>query len=294
MANNDKKKSGLNIEKSDKKIIVKKIIFYLSFFTVIIVILNVAITKKLMEKHLMRETENALKSHDADKNNIEFLEKENKLLKVKIDNLALMLSEKEKLIEYLRKENANSVTFNYRRKTDKTPGVGGKESIKFEQLNVDTVKNELSAVSSNTNLSFSDKKKIYAYTPTIWPCDGYISSKFGYRNSPFSYHEERFHEGVDICAVEGTPIFSAADGIVIYSEPKGSYGNFMLIKHGSDYVTAYAHCSKLLKKTNESVKKGEVVAWVGNTGASRGAHLHYELRINGIPVDPELYLVNKK
>ncbi len=68
----------------------------------------------------------------------------------------------------------------------------------------------------------------------------------------------------------------------------------MMIKHGSDYVTAYAHCSKLIKRVNDSVKKGDLIGYVGSTGRSQGAHLHYELRINGLPVDPELYLVSRR
>ena len=98
------------------------------------------------------------------------------------------------------------------------------------------------------------------------------------------------HNGVDMHAGMGVPIKAAAAGKVILAGVKGGYGNTVMIDHGGGMVTLYAHQSKLGVKAGQRVRAGEIIGWVGSTGQSTGPHLHFEVRINGVPQDPERYL----
>lgn len=118
---------------------------------------------------------------------------------------------------------------------------------------------------------------------------GYRSSSYGWRIDPLSGHRA-FHEGLDFPASVGTPVFAAADGIVTLSMQTPDYGNWIKVDHGLGLETRYAHNSKLLVRVGERVVKGQKIALVGNTGRSTGPHLHYEIRLNGSPLDPRQYL----
>jgi Membrane proteins related to metalloendopeptidases len=117
----------------------------------------------------------------------------------------------------------------------------------------------------------------------IWPVDGVVVSGFGLRWG-------RLHEGIDITAASGTPIRAAASGTVIYAGWLGGYGNLVVIDHGNGLATAYAHASAILVGVGQQVSQGETVSLVGSTGNSSGPHLHFEVRVNGVAVDPLLYL----
>ncbi len=135
------------------------------------------------------------------------------------------------------------------------------------------------------------KKSLLAATPSIRPLKGWISSGFGYRTSPFTERRE-FHRGLDIAAHSGTPIIAPANGTVTYSGRKGLMGNMITIDHGFGIITRYGHISTLLKKRGKTVKRGETIALVGNTGRSTGPHLHYEVRLNGVPINPKKYFMD--
>ena len=115
------------------------------------------------------------------------------------------------------------------------------------------------------------------------------SSSYGWRIDPFN-GEKAFHEGLDFPAATGTPIYAAAGGIVSFAEQTPDYGKLVKIDHGSGLETRYAHSSKLLVKVGERVEKGQIIAEVGSSGRSTGSHLHYEIRLNGNPLDPRQYL----
>lgn len=112
-----------------------------------------------------------------------------------------------------------------------------------------------------------------------------MASGYGWRIDPV-YHVRRFHEGMDFTAPVGTDIFATGNGVVVYSGWRQGYGETVEIDHGFNYMTRYAHCSKRLAKVGQKVKRGDVIALVGNTGKSTGSHLHYEVRYLGQPVDP--------
>ncbi len=134
-----------------------------------------------------------------------------------------------------------------------------------------------------------DKDSFLRSTPTLLPTKGWITSYYGPRISPTS-KRLRMHEGVDIGARSGTLIVAAADGRITFAGKKPGFGNFVQIDHGYGVETFYAHAKGLFTKKGQIVSRGDLIASIGNTGASTGPHLHYEIRVNGTPVDP-LYFV---
>jgi murein DD-endopeptidase MepM/ murein hydrolase activator NlpD len=139
--------------------------------------------------------------------------------------------------------------------------------------------------------SLKSKRNLLAATPSLRPTQGWISSNFGYRISPFTGRKE-FHKGLDIATRKGTPIIAPADGVVTFAGNKWLMGNMVALDHGYGMLTRYGHCVKIIKKKGDHVKRGEVLALVGNTGRSTGPHLHYEIRLNGVPVNPLKYILD--
>jgi murein DD-endopeptidase MepM/ murein hydrolase activator NlpD len=119
----------------------------------------------------------------------------------------------------------------------------------------------------------------------VWPVDGSIASGFGPRTHPI-YGGSRAHTGVDISASQGTPIKAAGDGVVRMAGVNGGYGNWTLIDNGDGLATGYGHQSRIAVSIGQHVSTGEVIGYVGSTGASTGPHLHWEVRVNGDPVNP--------
>ncbi len=130
-----------------------------------------------------------------------------------------------------------------------------------------------------------------AATPAIRPVNGWVTSGFGYRKSPFTGLRS-FHKGLDIAAKKGTPIKATADGTVTFAGTQGPMGNMVTIDHGHGLITRYGHLHKILKERGDTVKRGEIVGEVGSTGRSTGSHLHYEVHVKGVPVNPQKYILN--
>lgn len=131
-----------------------------------------------------------------------------------------------------------------------------------------------------------------ASIPSIIPSQGFITSRFGYRMSPFT-GSKRLHKGLDIAAASGTKIVAPADGKVVFADRDGAYGLCVEIDHGNGIKTRYAHMSKISAKIGSAIKRGDLVGLVGNTGRSTGAHLHYEIMVNGVHTDPLAYIVER-
>jgi murein DD-endopeptidase MepM/ murein hydrolase activator NlpD len=125
--------------------------------------------------------------------------------------------------------------------------------------------------------------------PNSRPLLGPVGSGFGFRTDPFS-GRAALHTGLDFPAETGTPIMAAAGGVVISAESHPAYGNVVEIDHGNRLVTRYAHASKVVVKAGDLVKRGQVVAHVGNSGRSTGPHLHFEVLVEGVPQDPAKFL----
>ena len=160
-------------------------------------------------------------------------------------------------------------------------GLLGELSQQVEQRSDQLVVLEALLVNSSANKKF---------LPTLAPIeDGWFSSNFGWRIDPFS-GQKAFHEGIDFPANVGTPIVAAASGKVIFADVHPQYGKMIEIDHGNGLVSRYAHASKLLVKEGDLVVRGQEIARVGATGRATGPHLHFEVRLNGVPQNPARFL----
>ena len=145
----------------------------------------------------------------------------------------------------------------------------------------------------NTIISFFEQRtKKLASIPTIWPAKGWLTSAFGKRTDPFT-GRNAFHRGIDIAASFGNPIRATADGFVSHVKREKIGGNVVIISHGGGYTTVYCHLSKFKVKPGQKVKRGDVIGLIGQTGKSLGPHLHYEVRVNGTPVNPYYHILEE-
>lgn len=136
----------------------------------------------------------------------------------------------------------------------------------------------------------NSKKEYYRSVPNQWPVQGEITSPYGWRGSPFGGNRQSFHDGIDIGKDVGTTIVAAADGQVIFAGWQAVYGKTLIIEHNHGFMTKYGHNNALLVKEGDTVKKGEPIALLGNTGRSTGPHLHFTIIKGGHTEDPLLYL----
>jgi len=170
-----------------------------------------------------------------------------------------------------------------------TPPTSG-QSTEDVLKSVDLMKNSAEEIESLLHAVFAkqqDRLYFWSSVPTMWPSRGFLTSQFG------ASRGRRMHEGLDIAARVGTPIVAAGSGIVTFVGYKGGYGYTFKIDHGYGIQTVHAHCSKIFVQEGDRVKRGQLVAHVGNTGSSTGPHLHYEVRVDGVPVNPMRYLAKK-
>ncbi|MBN2373454.1 M23 family metallopeptidase [bacterium] len=159
----------------------------------------------------------------------------------------------------------------------------------LENLELEMIDQENTLLEMTTLIE--DRKSILDSTPAIWPTKGWITSKFGYRKSPYT-GKKVMHSGLDIASRRGTPIVATARGIVTFSGIKGNYGKVVALAHGYGFTTIYGHNSVNLVKVGDKVERGDVIAYLGNTGRSTAPHLHYEVRVNEIPVNPAYYMLD--
>lgn len=129
------------------------------------------------------------------------------------------------------------------------------------------------------------REALAAATPSIWPAHGWLTAPFGIRSDPFS-GEQGLHQGIDISTSVGQPAYATADGVVASASPSGDYGNLVVLQHGFGLSTRYGHLSRFAVTPGVAVKRGDVIGYVGSTGRSTGPHVHYEILVNGMPIDP--------
>ncbi|MBZ5615210.1 MAG: M23 family metallopeptidase [Acidobacteriia bacterium] len=125
--------------------------------------------------------------------------------------------------------------------------------------------------------------------PNLWPVEGQITGSFGERIDPFN-GEGAFHSGVDISSYVGSPVVAPADGVVTFSDFMGGYGRAVIVDHGHGISTRYGHLSSFAVISGQHIQRGDTIGYVGLSGRSTGPHLHYEVRINDVPVNPYKYL----
>jgi murein DD-endopeptidase MepM/ murein hydrolase activator NlpD len=147
------------------------------------------------------------------------------------------------------------------------------------------------AMESGLSPNFDGDWTALADAPSMWPLEGRVNSSFGERLDPIN-GEGAFHSGVDICAPYGTPVRAAADGDVTKAEMGAGYGREITIDHGHEVETLYGHLSAFAVVAGQHVTRGQVIGFVGQSGRATGPHLHYEVRIHNVPVNPHKYLRN--
>jgi murein DD-endopeptidase MepM/ murein hydrolase activator NlpD len=140
--------------------------------------------------------------------------------------------------------------------------------------------------------ALSERQSLMSATPNIKPARGWFTSKFGYRISPFT-NRPVMHNGLDIAASPGSPIYAPADGVVSFAGYDPGYGKLVSIDHGYGVVTRFGHTSQIFVEVGQKVKRRDMIASVGTTGRSTGPHLHYEVRVNNVPVDPQNYVLDE-
>jgi murein DD-endopeptidase MepM/ murein hydrolase activator NlpD len=137
-----------------------------------------------------------------------------------------------------------------------------------------------------------ERQSILNATPSIKPARGWFTSRFGYRVDPFTSKPD-LHLGLDMAAAPGTPVVAPADGVVSYVGYESGYGKIVAIDHGFGVRTRFAHNSQIYVELGQKVKRRDVISAVGSTGRSSGPHLHYEVRVNDVPVDPINYVLDE-
>lgn len=180
-------------------------------------------------------------------------------------------------------------------------------AVNDTQINSPSVIDEIKDISEDDEISIIIQEQLLKYSglveevssqldfiesyPDFSPTKGYISSGFGYRTDPFSGLQS-FHRGIDIAASKGTEIYAAGSGIVTYVNYNGSYGNMIVISHGYDYETVYAHNNENLVQVGDVVTKGDLIAYMGTTGKSTGPHVHFEVHFEGKQINPRKTLLD--
>jgi murein DD-endopeptidase MepM/ murein hydrolase activator NlpD len=242
------------------------------------------------------------------------LRRESKIRKIQVEKFAQQVknfeTEMARLERFEKKLRVITALENSPKSIEKNWGVGGPYGLSTNSFTtamgrgaanmVERLSNGLEHLDQQTRIQsisfqelddfFKNQKSLLSSTPSIWPTRGWVTSSFGFRKSPFTGLREK-HEGWDIAARNGAPVRATADGVVVVEGREYGYGNLVEIDHGYGVVTRYGHNSKHLVKVGDRIKRGQVVSLVGNTGRSTGPHLHYEVLLNGVPVNPKNYIL---
>lgn len=237
-------------------------------------------------KRIMEHDSNILVDMKKKQESIEEQKAELEEQKAKLLGLQQQASKKKSELNTVSRENKNlySKLSSDQKELEKALNAEIKESKEIEA----EIK-AIMAASNNSNLAYSGKRynivKNSEAGRTIR-----VTSQFGNRYHPV-LHVYKLHTGIDLGVPSGTPIHAMADGEVIIAKYSSGYGNYIVINHGSGISTLYAHNSKLLVKVGDKIEGGQVISKSGNTGYSTGPHLHFEVRKNGSPIDPNPYLI---
>ncbi|NLY19477.1 MAG: M23 family metallopeptidase [Clostridiaceae bacterium] len=271
----------------------------IAFFMLVLLILSGCLALVIKENRKIREEQALLhdffiEQQDYVMQNITTIEEVRDL-----DNIS-----KEKLYEFSLQ--VQDITRNYIEKEMKTLSISRSSALTDPSISFVGKIAELKAVLNYLNDANNKEDELFAelsktreelenyldHLPTLWPTEGIIESGFGRRLHPVYrwYHD---HTGVDIGGKSGNPIYATASGTVIFAGKNGGYGNCVDISHGNGLVTRYAHCSKILVKKWQTVKVGQEIAKVGQTGTATGPHLHFEILLNNNPINPTIFIGTK-
>ena len=179
---------------------------------------------------------------------------------------------------------------------EQDPGIGGEDLLLPEQgtlghLNdrADLLDRGLQSISTE----LAERLQLAAATPSISPVRGLLTSSYGYRSDPVT-GQRALHRAIDISTSPGQPVKATAEGVVLRARRNGRLGNSVDLSHGHGVVTRYGHLASYDVEPGQRVRRGEVIGFVGNTGRTTGFHLHYEVRVEGQPVNPLAYILDKR
>lgn len=252
--------------------------------------LKVEYNYTITEKDKLEENIAKLENLAADKDKtILSLESNAESTQKKIDEVDMALKDVEKLQKQLEKKAGINVA-------SRSGGISRNANLKALEPDesLETLKNILNEKEEeleNFIVEIDNRFKYLESIPDLWPAEGRLTSKFGYRKNPFG-GGSKFHKGIDIANSYGTDIIAAGSGVVTFCGNQSGYGKVVIIKHNSEYKTLYAHNSKILVSVGDSVKKGQAIGKMGSTGRSTGCHLHFEVHKNGQAINP-LTILNK-
>ena len=181
-----------------------------------------------------------------------------------------------------------------------TAGVGGATGMESQApvlapralAAIDESLTSLTRRSAQLEEFYRDQTLVLASTPSIWPVRGYLSAGFGNRLDPFTGQKD-FHAGIDISTPIGTRVFAPADGVVLSTSVQGGYGNSLIMDHGYGVVTRYGHLDAYAVHPGQRVRRGDLIAFVGNTGRSTGPHLHYEVWVRDQAQNPIHFILDE-
>ena len=173
--------------------------------------------------------------------------------------------------------------------------------VNMDKLAFRTVFDRLSSIGESANRNaielqqllstMSQHQNILASIPSVTPVNGWITSGYGRRISPFT-GDVSMHKGIDVAAPMGTPILSPADGVVVFSGAKEGFGNFVMVAHGYGVVSSYGHNAQNMVQPGQTISRGEQIATVGMSGRTTGPHLHYEIMVNGRNTNPKQFILD--
>ena len=169
---------------------------------------------------------------------------------------------------------------------DEQVGIGGPVTVAALDQAADKLEEGVRQIGDRLRADFLRLASI----PTGLPVNGYVTDGFGMRRNPFGGESREVHEGLDIAVEFGTPVQTTADGLVIWAAPHGGYGNLVVVYHNNGITTRYGHLSKISVEQGQRVRRNDQIGNAGSTGRSTGPHVHYEIRENGQPLDPQRYL----
>jgi len=241
------------------------------------------------------------------------LRKETKTQKIQIQTFASNVTDLKKQMARLKDLDAKLrviTDIGPPPQSDQLMGMGGPEERGTDAVNqngtareedikkMDEDINRLKSDASAQELSFEelteamkDRRSLWASTPSVWPVRGWLTSGFGNRISPFT-GSVTMHNGIDLASRRDTPVQATAGGVVSYEGFDSGLGKVVKLNHGYGMQTIYGHLAKVNVRIGQKIKRGDVIGFVGNTGLSTGPHLHYEVFVNNVPVNPLRYILN--
>ena len=268
--------------------------FFSSFSLAIVMLYLVyAFIDSPKEKQLKRKYEEVLTQYSLLSNKVEYLDNVLKDMESRDDNIYRVIFETEPIPSTIRRAGSGGVDqYEHLKHLDNSDLIIG-TAKKIDELSK-AIFVQSKSFDAIENLA-KNKIEMLASIPAILPVSlkeaHQVSSSYGYRMHPI-YKTMKFHAGMDFTGAIGTPIYATGNGLVVESQFDKGYGRHVIIDHGFSYKTMYAHMEKIVVKKGQTVKRGDVIGYLGNTGLSTGPHLHYEVRKNEKPVDPINFYFN--